>query len=113
MPTMNRRAARRDTSEAPIIDALKRAGCSVQQLSDKGVPDLLVSYPYTNYQGFAGYETILMEVKTGKAKLTSDEETFIQGWKGAVYIVRAPQEALEIIGVPERDFHRYIVGYVK
>lgn len=86
---VNRRAAKRDGNERPIIDALRAAGATVEQLSKKGVPDLLV--------GFQG-QTFLMEVKESKGKLTPDEETWIAGWRGQVYIVRSVEQALEIIG---------------
>lgn len=86
---VNRRAAKRDNNERPIIDALRTAGASVEQLSKKGVPDLLV--------GFQG-RTYLMEVKDTKGKLTPDEDTWIGAWKGNVYIVRSIEEALEVIG---------------
>ncbi len=86
---VNRRAAKRDSNERPIIDALRTAGASVEQISKKGVPDLLV--------GFQG-RTYLMEVKDRKGKLTPDEDTWIGAWKGNVYIVRSIEEALEVIG---------------
>lgn len=86
---VNRRAAKRDGNERPIIDALRAAGASVEQLSKKGVPDLLV--------GFQG-QTFLMEVKEKKGKLTPDEDTWIAAWKGKVHIARSIEEALGVIG---------------
>lgn len=99
MPTMNRRAAKRDTAEGPIVKALVDAGCSIQRLSDKGVCDLLVAYPTRRDTGDIVYHTVLMEVKTGNAKLTPDEERFIASWKGRIYIVRTPQDALDALGL--------------
>lgn len=92
MPTMNRRAAKRDANEGDIIKALRKAGASVTQLSDRGVPDLLVGFAGTNY---------LMEVKMPKGGLTEDEQTFFDGWKGTAWLVRNAETALSIIGVPE------------
>lgn len=90
MPKMNRRAAKRDTAEPGIIAALKAVGATVQQLSDSGVPDLLVGYQHKNY---------LMEVKTGNADLTADEQKFLDRWNGNVWIVRNPETALSILGI--------------
>lgn len=86
---VNRRAAKRDANEKPIIEALRAAGATVEQLSKKGVPDLLV--------GFQGH-TFLMEIKGEKGKLTPDEDTWIAAWRGQVHIVRSVEEALEVIG---------------
>jgi hypothetical protein len=87
--------AKRDLNERPIIDALRASGATVQQLSIKGCPDLLV--------GFTDPETgeptnYLMEIKGEKGKLTSDEEAWIDKWKGQVFVVYTVEQALEIIG---------------
>jgi len=92
---LKRYAAKRDLGERAIIDALEAAGCTVQQLSIKGVPDLLVGCNHwetglrTNY---------LMEVKGDKGKLTKDELEWIEAWRGQVHIVRSVEQALKIIG---------------
>ncbi len=86
---VNRRAAKRDTNEPEIIQALRAAGATVEQLSKKGVPDLLI--------GFQG-STYLIEVKTAKGKLTPDESTWIEKWNGPVHIVRTIEEALRVLG---------------
>jgi Holliday junction resolvase len=90
MPTMNRRAAKRDDAEKPIIKALEQAGVSVVQLSDRAIPDLLCGWNEANY---------LIEVKTGKAKLNDDQSEFFKTWKGQKGLARTPQEALQIIGI--------------
>ncbi len=114
---MNRKAAKRDTAEPAIVAALKKAGCSVVKLSDTGVPDLLVAYPLYREHGLQpwqmtdtahDYATILVEVKTGNARLTEEEEKFAEKWQGRVYTVRTPQYALELIGVSPSDFALYI-----
>lgn len=94
MPTMNRRAAKRDLAEPAIVAALKAAGATVVKLSDRGIPDLLVGYADGNGQQV----NTLMEVKTGNASLTDDEKWFFETWRGAAHIVRTPEEALAIIG---------------
>ncbi len=105
MPTMNRRAAKRDLVEPAIIKALRAAGASVVQLSDRGLPDLLVAYtPVGSYKSI----TMLMEVKTGNAKLTAAEQEFFRQWPGRKHLIRTPQEALMNIEVPESDYHLYL-----
>lgn len=90
-----RQVAKRDANEAEIIQALLAAGASVQQLSAKGVPDLLVGYtdPDTGMPTNA-----LMEVKAGRNTLTPDQVAWIEGWNGQVYVVHSVEEALEAIG---------------
>lgn len=90
MSHARRLAAKRDTNERAIVDALRGVGASVVQLSDKGVPDLLV--------GFRG-ETLLMEVKGKRGKLTADQVEWHDGWRGQVAVVRSVDEALAVIGV--------------
>lgn len=93
-----RRVAKRDRNEREIIDALENAGASVQQLNEAGVPDLLVSTGARN--------TFLMEVKgvagprggTSRRTLTDDQVRWRQLWIGAVFTVRTPEEALDVIG---------------
>ena len=88
--------AKRDANESEITAALKQAGCTVQPLSAKGVPDLLV--------GFTDIETgqpcmILMEVKDGYNKLTDDQSKWHIWWIGRpVAIVRSIEDALKAIG---------------
>jgi hypothetical protein len=36
-----------------------------------------------------------IEVKTGKAKLTSDEEVFHSTWKAKIYILRTIEDVIE------------------
>jgi Holliday junction resolvase len=59
--SLHRRAARRDTVEAEIVQALERVGVQVYRISGAGLPDLLCWY--------RGQWTPL-EVKGPKGKLT-------------------------------------------
>jgi hypothetical protein len=88
--SIHRRAARRDDNEREIIDALRQVGATVQQISVKGAPDLLVGFRGTNF---------LLEIKNQNGKLTHDEKNWISGWAGRVYIVQTPEEALQAIGL--------------
>lgn len=91
--SIHRRAAKRDAIEPEIIDALREVGASVWQLSDEGVPDLLV-----NFRG----DTYLLEVKMPKGKLTSAQEVFFDTWQGDnLFMVISVDKALRAIGVIE------------
>ena len=96
--TITRYAAQRDSNEDAIVRALVHAGCRVQRLSAKGVPDLLVGTPaYTGHDGLGAI--VLLEVKTAKGALTDDQDTFFEIWAGyPVYVVRSVDDALKAVG---------------
>lgn len=90
------RPRRVDTNHADIIHALRRAGATVQSLHTvgKGCPDIIVGYHGINY---------LIEIKDGslspsKRKLTPDEATWHDTWRGQVNIAKSVDEALTLIG---------------
>ena len=105
-----RYAKKRDECESRIIAALLAVGCSVQQLNEKGAPDLLV--------GKAGV-TLLIECKDShgsykkhgkksQSGLRESQEKWWLAWKGAPpFICTKPEEAIAAvyaaIGGPERD----------
>lgn len=75
-----RRAAKIDANQPEIVQALRKAGASVQSLAGIGVgcPDLLV--------GFQG-KTALVEIKDGQKvksaqKLTADQTDWHASWRG-------------------------------
>ena len=90
-------AAKVDSNQAEIVQALEKVGASVRSLAavGSGVPDLMVGFRR---------ETYLLECKRPKAKgqragtLTPDQERFFDEWRGQVAIVRTPEEALMAIG---------------
>ncbi len=91
-----RRAARTDSNQNEIVDALRAAGASVQILSNVGggVPDLLIGRAGVNY---------LIEVKDGskppsRQRLTPDETHWHAAWAGQVAVVCSIDEALKAIG---------------
>jgi putative FmdB family regulatory protein len=87
-----RTAAKRDENERRIIKYLLRVGCKVHQLSQRGVPDLLVGIPT-----FPPYN-LLMEVKMPSGKLTSDQSKFIDRWGNAqVAVVQSVSEVKEVL----------------
>lgn len=93
-----RRAARVDSNQDQVVEALRAAGATVQSLAavGQGVPDLLV--------GFQG-QTLLMEVKDGRKppsqrQLTEDQLKWHGAWRGGpVAIVDGPDAALRMLGV--------------
>lgn len=98
---MSKWARQRDANEAPIVEALRRAGASVTKIDSRGAPDLLV--------GFEG-RTYLIEVKQdhgkpgkGMAKTASGlretQEKWWSEWFGAPpQIATTIPEALAVIG---------------
>lgn len=86
---MRQQAARRDSNEVAIKGALEAIGATVVQISQKGLPDLLV--------GFRG-DTYLLEVKTAKGKLTKAQIEFGAAWQGKpVHVVRSVEDALAVL----------------
>ena len=90
-------ARRTDANQQEIMDALRKAGADVFDLSKvgKGIPDLLVCF---------NGETLLMEVKKdSKAKFTPAQLKFIAGWKGgAMCRVDNPESAIRALGICQK-----------
>ena len=92
-----RRAARIDVNQPDIVEALRKAGATVQPLHTvgKGCPDLLVGWRGLN---------LLIEVKNGKLsqsrrKLTPDEARWCSEWKGIVHIVTDAAQAVGLLTI--------------
>jgi hypothetical protein len=81
-----------DTVQAPIVAALRKAGCCVAITSGvgNGFPDLCVSR--------AG-ETWLLECKGKGAPMTPAEYAFMRSWQGAYFVVHNEEEALKAVGL--------------
>jgi hypothetical protein len=106
--SLARRAAKRDSNEQDIVDALEAIGATVTRLSGEGLPDLLVGL---------GGSMWLLEVKQplgprggkraggasqksagGDGVLTEDQRKWWAEWKGPVAIVvRSPDEAVSAV----------------
>lgn len=89
------RAAKIDANQNEIVDALRKAGCTVQILSSvgKGCPDILVASP-------TGY-LVLMEIKDGNKppsarKLTPDQVEWHGKWNSEVAIVINAEQAINV-----------------
>lgn len=91
------RAAKVDDNHVAVVQALRKAGATVQSLAGvgKGVPDLLV--------GIRG-RTMLVEVKDGAKvpsarRLTEDQLKWHGAWQGGTLaVVDSPEAALRALG---------------
>ena len=93
-------AKRVDANQAEIVDALRKAGATVQDLHEvgKGCPDILVGY-YTYEYCDLTEVNILMEIKAPGGKLNKREQEWHNSWRGQVVVVHSIEEALEVLGV--------------
>jgi hypothetical protein len=83
-------ARKRDRTEAPIVDALRKVGVRVYPISAKGFADLVCFTPRVGL--------VLLEVKAPKGKATPAQAAAqLDGWP--VQIVRSVPEALAACGV--------------
>lgn len=85
--------ARRDASEAEIIEILERRGFKVKPLAAKGLPDLLVWRPdeLGQWYSMAG-KPYLVECKTGKKGLRETQDWAALGLH--VDVLRSAEEAM-------------------
>lgn len=86
-----------DANQNEIVEALRKAGCSVSPISQagEGVPDLIAGFRGVNY---------LLEVKDGskppsKQKLTVKQRKWHDQWLGSVSIVNSVEQAFKAIGI--------------
>ncbi len=86
--SLRRWAAKADDNAQEIMLALRQVGCSVQRLSEPGVPDLLVA---------RNGRLWLMEVKKPKGKLTPIQKEWHANWQAPVYVVHSVDEALHAV----------------
>jgi Holliday junction resolvase len=84
-------AKKTDTNQAEIIRALREVGASVEDTHEhgRGFPDIVVGFRGENY---------LMEIKSGKGKLNQREVEWHENWKGSVWVVHTPEQAIRILG---------------
>lgn len=89
--SQRRAAYRTDSNQADIVKALRKIGASVwitAGLGD-GFPDLIVGYRGQN---------CLMEVKRSpRSRLTEDERKFLETWRGNLFYVYTPEQAIQIV----------------
>ena len=84
-----------DGNHAEVVEALRSIGASVLDIHDlgHGAPDLLVGFRAENF---------LLEVKDGSKppshrKLTKDERDFFDAWRGPIYVVLSPEDAVSVV----------------
>ncbi len=84
------RAARTDTNQTAIVEALRAAGAFVQSLATvgDGCPDLLVA---------KGRKWLVMEIKHEGGKLRTKQQDWAAKCGAPVPIVRSPDEALAVL----------------
>lgn len=82
-----RRRAKVDRNHGEIVDALRKAGCTVQSLATAGdgCPDLLVGFCGTN---------LLLEVKAPKKNPNALQTDWLRQWQGSAAVVRSAEEAI-------------------
>lgn len=97
-----RRAARIDSNQPLIVDALRAHGYSVAITSalGKGFPDIVASKESSAKHGLP--VNILFEIKDGSKPpsaqlLTADELEFHSKWQGPIFVVNSINQALQIM----------------
>ena len=97
---MSRRAARQDGNHQAVVQALLEHDCSVANTHQigGGFPDIAVGFQTRSGE----CRTILIEIKDGslpasRRRLTPDEAKWHSAWKGGVYTVHSPRQAVEIV----------------
>ncbi len=90
-----RRAAKVDENQGDLVDKIRSMGVSVAITSGAhdGFTDLVI--------GFGGI-TVLVEVKDGskepaRRKLTPQQVTFHQSFKGAITVIENEEQAIELV----------------
>lgn len=101
---VRRFAARRDDNEDPIVRALRHEGCFVTQMSEGGLPDLLVWTPFLD-------RWVILEVKRPKKKLRPKQEAFFElhvaaRTLGFLHRVENETEALVAVGARPATSHQ-------
>lgn len=86
--SLPRFAARRDEAEGPIVDALEACGFTVERISKRNVPDLLL--------GKSGI-TRIAEVKTDDRPLSEGQAQWWSDWRGnAPIVLRTVEDVLRL-----------------
>jgi hypothetical protein len=86
------KAAKIDVNQPEIVDALRKAGASVESLARLGkkIPDLLVGFRGKNY---------LLEVKQPGKGLSEGQAEWAAVWRGQSEKVESIKEAFQAVGI--------------
>lgn len=89
-----------DTTQGAIVEIFRQMGCSIRSLHTvgEGVPDLLV--------GCCG-KNLLVECKSPpkishRKKLTDDQLTFKEAWRGSILYITDPKDVPAIVNALRR-----------
>lgn len=90
-----RKRGKVDDNQKAIVAAFRKAGATVQHLSDVGggCPDIVIGYMGVN---------VLVEIKDGNKppsarKLTPDQVKFHDEWRGVVAVVKNTDEVIGLL----------------
>lgn len=93
------RPAKKDINHAQIVQALRRCGWAVADTSSVGVKvnerAHTVNGALDMFCSKAGV-TVLVEVKTGAAKLNEAEQMFFDNWQGDKCVAHDSEEAVNL-----------------
>lgn len=94
---MRNRIKRRDNNQSAVVNDLRRAGCSVVDLSQVGggVCDILVGANGRNY---------LFEIKNADSShgVSRSQLVFMYEWQGQSHVIESADDALVVIGQNNR-----------
>lgn len=87
-------ARRTDSTQAPIVEALRELGygCLDLHLVGHGAPDILCCSP-------DGRRVYLAELKTPNGRISPRQAAWRERWPGIVHVWRSRDEALRTVGV--------------
>jgi hypothetical protein len=87
---VTRYAARIDSNQAEIMDALRKCGvwCKDMHWCGRGVLDILA---------WDSGGAFWVECKTGNEKLTEAEQRFVDSYPGEWYIARSVEDVVELV----------------
>jgi hypothetical protein len=100
--SLHRRAAKRDASEAAIVEMLEACGWRVLRVSVKDGPDLFASKPSRTVLNQHGQFFIMpercvaIEVKTGSGKLKPGQKRWLDDWPGETAVIRDIEQVREL-----------------
>lgn len=86
--SLHRYNAKRDANELEIVNFFKKYGFTVERLSSKNVPDLLLGKRGKNY---------LVEVKVPTEDLNPGQKIWHLTWKGQCTVVKSIEDAQNFI----------------
>ena len=102
---MTRRTSHRcDANQTAIVEALRKAGCSVAITSSSGdgFPDIVAGKNGVNW---------LIEIKDGnkppsQQRLTDGQARFHDDWEGQICVINSVDDALELISLKKMDYYK-------